>query len=56
MGGVRFFGRSLRMGGPVGPGAGLTPVKSGVWNAFPRICRPVPGPGGRVWLEADMTL
>ena len=43
-------------GWPVGPGAGLTLVKSGVWCAFPRICRPVPGPGGGFWLEADMTL
>ena len=56
MGGVGSLEGHCVWVAPVGPGAGLTPLKSGVWCAFPRICRPVPGPGGRVWLEADMTL
>lgn len=46
--GVRLFLASTAHGWPAGPGAGLTPVTSGVWSAFPRICRPVPGPGGGV--------
>ena len=56
MGGVRFFGGRCAWVARLGRGAGLTLVKSGVWCAFPRICRPVPGPGGGFWLEADMTL
>ena len=29
-------------GGPLGRGAGLTRLKSGLWIAFVGICRPVP--------------
>ena len=42
LGGVRFFGGHCAWVAPCDRGAGLTPVKSGVWSAFPRICRPVP--------------
>ena len=42
MGGVRFFGGYDAWVARLDRGEGLTPVKFGVWSAFPRICRPVP--------------
>ena len=44
-------------GWPAGPGAGLTRVKSGVWSAFQRICRPSPRSSGvGLRFEAGVTL